>query len=73
MNYNWVMRYEEIIQQTNDDFKRLTGVRHDTFKQMLKLPQEQPSFDRRPKLCLADLRIWELKLSIHPKMVTMAR
>ena len=49
MSYNWVMRYEEIIQQTNDDFKRLTGVRHDMFKQILKLLQEQPSFGRRPK------------------------
>ena len=49
------MRYEEIKEWKDTDFKRLTGVRHETFNQMLMvLDRELPSFGRPPKLSRAD-------------------
>jgi len=49
------MRYEEIKNRTDKDFKRLTGVEHQTFKQMARvLENEMPSFGRPPKLSRAD-------------------
>jgi hypothetical protein len=49
------MRYEEIKHRTDEDFKRLTGVEHQTFKQMvIVLEKEMPSFGRPPKLSRAD-------------------
>ena len=45
------MRYEDIKEWKDSDFKRLTGVKHETFKQMLVvLERDQPSFGRLPKL-----------------------
>jgi len=49
------MRYEEIKEWKDTDFKRLTGVKHETFNQMLiVLDRELPSFGRPPKLSRAD-------------------
>jgi hypothetical protein len=49
------MRYEEIKDWKDTDFKRLTGVQHETFNQMLMiLERELPSFGRPPKLSRAD-------------------
>ena len=49
------MRYEDAKDWKEQDFKRLTGVRHETFNQMLMvLDRELPSFGRPPKLSRAD-------------------
>jgi len=49
------MRYEEIKDRKDSDFKRLTGVSHRTFKKMLAvLEAKMPSFGRPPKLGRAD-------------------
>jgi len=49
------MRYAEIQDRSDADFKRLTGVTHSTFKKMLAvLEREMPSFGRPPKLSRAD-------------------
>ena len=49
------MRYKEIKERTDSDFKRLTGVTHQTFKQMTSvLEAEMPQFGRPPKLSRAD-------------------
>ena len=49
------MRYEEIKEWKDTDFKRLTGVKTETFNQMLMvLERERPSFGRPPKLSRAD-------------------
>jgi hypothetical protein len=49
------MRYKEIQERTNKDFKRLTGVTHQTFKRMTSvLETEMPQFGRPPKLTRAD-------------------
>ena len=49
------MRYKEIKDRTNKDFKRLTGVEHQTFKKMVAvLESELPKFGRPPKLSRAD-------------------
>lgn len=49
------MRYEEIKDRNNRDFKRLTGVEHQTFKHMVAvLEGEMPTFGRPPKLSRAD-------------------
>jgi hypothetical protein len=49
------MSYEEIKEWKDTDFKRLTGVKHETFKKMLAvLARELPSFGRPPKLSRAD-------------------
>jgi len=49
------MRYEEIKNRSDKDFKRLTGVEHETFQQMVSvLENEMPSFGRPPKLNRAD-------------------
>ena len=49
------MRYEEIKEWKDADFKRLTGVKHETFNQMVMvLERELPSFGRPPKLSRAD-------------------
>ena len=49
------MRYEEIKEWKDTDFKRLTGVKTETFNQMLMvLERELPSFGRPPKLSRAD-------------------
>ena len=49
------MRYKEIKNRNEKDFKRLTGVKHQTFKQMVSvLESEIPRFGRPPKLSRAD-------------------
>ena len=49
------MRYEEIKDRSDTDFKRLTGVEHQTFKKMVAiLESEMPNFGRPPKLGRAD-------------------
>jgi len=49
------MRYKEIKDRNDKDFKRLTGVEHQTFKQMVAvLESELPNFGRPPKLSRAD-------------------
>jgi hypothetical protein len=49
------MRYEEIKDWKDTDFKRLTGVKTETFNQMLMvLERELASFGRPPKLSRAD-------------------
>ena len=49
------MRYEEIKDWKDSDFKRLTGVRPETFKKMLiVLERELPNFGRPSKLSRAD-------------------
>lgn len=49
------MRYEDIKDWKEPDFKRLTGVKHETFKKMLAVvDQELPSFGRPPKLNRAE-------------------
>ena len=49
------MRYEEIKERSDKDFKRLTGVEHKTFRQMVTvLEREMPGFGRPPKLSRAD-------------------
>ena len=49
------MRYEEIKEWKETDFKRLTGVKHETFKKMLAvLERELPTFGRPSKLSRAD-------------------
>jgi len=49
------MRYKEIKDRNDKDFKRLTGVEHQTFKQMVTvLESELSNFGRPPKLSRAD-------------------
>ena len=49
------MRYEDIKEWKDSDFKRLTGVKHETFKKMLAvLDRELPSFGRPSKLSRAN-------------------
>jgi len=49
------MRYEDIKDWKDTDFKRLTGVMHETFKKMLAvLEKELPNFGRPSKLSRAD-------------------
>ena len=49
------MRYEEIKDWKDTDFKRLTGVQHEIFKKMLAvLERELPGFGRPPNLSRAD-------------------
>ena len=49
------MRYKDIKEWKDADFKRLTGVKHETFKKMLAvLERELPGFGRPPKLSRAD-------------------
>jgi hypothetical protein len=49
------MRYEVIKNRSDKDFKRLTGVQHAIFKQMVAvLEQEMAQFGRPPKLSRAD-------------------
>jgi hypothetical protein len=49
------MRYKDIKNRSEKDFKRLTGVEHQTFKQMVSvLESEMPRFGRPPKLSRAD-------------------
>jgi len=55
MCHNRRMRYKEIKDRTDKDFKRLTGVEHQTFRQMVEvLESELPNFGRPPKLSRAD-------------------
>ena len=49
------MRYEEVKDRTDKDFKRLTGVEHQTFEKMVVvLESEMSSFGRPAKLSRAD-------------------
>jgi len=49
------MRYEEIKDRNDKDFKRLTGVEHQTFQQMVSvLENGLPKFGRPPKLSRED-------------------
>jgi hypothetical protein len=49
------MRYENIKDWKNSDFKRLTGVKRKTFEKMLEvIKTELPNFGRPPKLKRAD-------------------
>ena len=49
------MRYDEIKERSDADFKRLTGVSRETFKKMLAIVErDMPSFGRPPKLSRAD-------------------
>jgi len=49
------MRYKETKEWKDTDFKRLTGVKQETFNQMLMvLDRELPSFGLPPKLRRAD-------------------
>ena len=49
------MRYENIKDWKNTDFKRLTGVKRETFEKMLAvINRELPNFGRPPKLKRAD-------------------
>jgi len=49
------MRYEGIKGRSDQDFKRLTGVEHQTFQKMVAvLEAEMPHFGRPPKLKRAD-------------------
>jgi len=49
------MRYEEIKEWKDTDFKRLTGVKHETFKKMVAvLDRELPNLGRPSKLSRAD-------------------
>ena len=49
------MRYENIKDWKDSDFKRLTGVKRGTFEKMLAtINKELPSFGRPPKLNRAD-------------------
>jgi hypothetical protein len=49
------MRYAEIKNRSEQDFKRLTGVEHQTFQQMVSvLEEEMPDFGHPPKLSRAD-------------------
>ena len=49
------MRYEEIKNRSEKDFKRLTGVEHETFQKMVSvLEYEMSSFGRPSKMSRAD-------------------
>lgn len=49
------MRYKNIKDWKDTDFKRLTGVKHETFEKMLEtITKEMPNFGRPPKLNRAD-------------------
>ena len=49
------MRYEEIKDRNDKYFKRLTGVEHQTFQQMVSVLENQlPKFGRPPKLSRED-------------------
>ena len=55
MCHNRRMRYEEIKNRSDKDFKRLTGVEHETFQKMVSvLEYEMSSFGRPPKMSRAD-------------------
>lgn len=66
------MKYEEMKTRTDKDFKRLTGVPHTIFTQMVTVLEEgMPHFGRPPKLSRADqllltLMYWrEYRSQIH--------
>ena len=49
------MRYETVEHLKDTDFKRLTGVKRETFEEMLKVVEKGlPDFGRPPKLSRAD-------------------
>jgi hypothetical protein len=50
------MKYEKVKNRTDKDFKRLTGVQHQIFKQMVVvvLNQDMRNFGRPPKLSRED-------------------
>jgi hypothetical protein len=55
MCHNRQMRYEEIKNRSDKDFKRLTGVEPETFQKMVSvLENELSDFGRPPKLSRAD-------------------
>jgi len=55
------MRYEEIKNRSDKDFKRLTGVEPETFKKMVSILEKGlPSFGRPPKLSRADQQLMTL-------------
>jgi len=55
------MRYEDIKERNDADFKRLTGVTHQTFERMVTvLEDEMPHFGRPPKLSRADQMLMTL-------------
>ncbi len=55
MCQNRHMRYADIKQRSDTDFKRLTGVEHATFRRMLQVLEAQRSnFGRPPSLSRAD-------------------
>jgi len=61
MCHNRHMRYEEIKERNDADFKRLTGVTHQTFKHMVAvLENAMPHFGRPPKLSRADQMLMTL-------------
>jgi hypothetical protein len=66
------MRYEEIKDWKEQEFKRLTGVKHETFRKMLAvLEKELTNFGRPSKLSRADqllmtLMYWrEYRTQVH--------
>ena len=55
MCHNKHMRYEDIKDRTDKNFKRLTGIKHQTFQHMLAVLETNiPNFGRPPKLRRAD-------------------
>ena len=55
MCHNRHMKYAEIKERSDQEFKRLTGVEHRTFKHMVTvLETDLPNFGRPPKLGRAD-------------------
>ena len=55
------MRYEDIKNRSNNDIKRLTGVEHNTFKQMaIVVETEMRNFGRPTKLNRADQLLMNL-------------
>jgi hypothetical protein len=62
MCHNRHLRYAEIKNRSDQDFKRLTGVKHATFRKMVSVVEmEMPSFGRSPKLSRADQRLLALR------------
>jgi hypothetical protein len=52
--HNGHIRYTEIKERSDKDFKRLTGVEHHTFRQVVSvLETDMPNFGRPPKLSRA--------------------
>jgi hypothetical protein len=62
--YNKMSKYDNIKDLKDEDFRRLTGVRHSTFKKMIEILSNEKNKEtrgRKYKLCIEDRLLLELE------------